>query len=168
MAVWIFEILIYLFLLKKALNLYSAIGNCARICKSQFIWHYRDYCAVLNTWQKFLNSTSVSLSMSVSVSMSMSISVCCQLRFHFHVRFRFLVCFCVRVTLNMAVWLFMLHMATLLSVPKAHARCRGNLKGFVHERGWVKSVENLSASLLKRDLSNDTTFSQTYLTGQSF
>ncbi len=39
--------------------------------------------------------------------------------------------------------------------------------GLLHEKGWVKSAENFSASLSKRDLSNDTTFSQTNLAGQS-
>jgi hypothetical protein len=46
-------------------------------------------------------------------------------------------------------------------------RWRGNLKGLSLERGWTKLAENLGASTLKRDLSVDTTFSQTNLAGQS-
>jgi hypothetical protein len=40
-------------------------------------------------------------------------------------------------------------------------------KGLSYKRGWLKSSDNLSASPFKRDLSNDTTFSQTNLAGQS-
>jgi hypothetical protein len=46
-------------------------------------------------------------------------------------------------------------------------RWRGNLKGLSLERGWTKLAENLGASTLKRDLSDDTTLSQTNLAGQS-
>jgi hypothetical protein len=46
-------------------------------------------------------------------------------------------------------------------------RWRGNLKGRSLERGWTKLAKNLGASLFKRDLSIDTTFSQTNLAGQS-
>ncbi len=42
-----------------------------------------------------------------------------------------------------------------------------NLKGLSYERGWLKSAYNLGASPFKRDLSNDTTFSQTDIAGQS-
>jgi hypothetical protein len=41
------------------------------------------------------------------------------------------------------------------------------LKGLSLERRWTKSAENLGASPFKRDLSIDTTFSQTNLAGQS-
>jgi hypothetical protein len=41
------------------------------------------------------------------------------------------------------------------------------LKGLPHERGWVKSAENLGASPFKRDLSIETTFRQVHLAGQS-
>jgi hypothetical protein len=43
----------------------------------------------------------------------------------------------------------------------------GNLKGLSLERGYTKSAENLGASPLKRDLSVESTFSQTNLAGQS-
>jgi hypothetical protein len=45
----------------------------------------------------------------------------------------------------------------------------GKLKGplILYKRGELKSAENLGASPFKRDLSNDTTFSQTNLAGQS-
>jgi hypothetical protein len=43
----------------------------------------------------------------------------------------------------------------------------GNLKGLSYERGWLKSANSLGASSFKKDLSNDTTFSQTNLAGQS-
>jgi hypothetical protein len=41
------------------------------------------------------------------------------------------------------------------------------LKGLSHERGWIKSAENLGASPFKSDLLIDTTFSQINLAGQS-
>jgi hypothetical protein len=42
------------------------------------------------------------------------------------------------------------------------------LKGpLIYERGCLKSADNLGASPFKRDLSNDTTFSQTDLAGHS-
>jgi hypothetical protein len=31
--------------------------------------------------------------------------------------------------------------ALILTIPKAHMRWRGNLKGFLHERGWVKFAD---------------------------
>jgi hypothetical protein len=43
-----------------------------------------------------------------------------------------------------------------------------HLKGLSHESGWLKSVATLGASPFKIDLSNDTTFSQTNLAGESF
>jgi hypothetical protein len=52
-------------------------------------------------------------------------------------------------------------------IPKDRRRWRGNLKGLLHESGRVKSAENLGAPPFKRDISNDTTFSQTNLAGQS-
>jgi hypothetical protein len=58
-------------------------------------------------------------------------------------------------------------MVIMLLIPKDPTRWRGNLKGLPHERGWVKSAENLGASPFKRDLSFDTTFSQVHLAGQS-
>jgi hypothetical protein len=51
----------------------------------------------------------------------------------------------------------MSNMAIILSMPKGYRRRHGNFKGLSHERGWVKSVENLSDSPFKRDLSIDTT-----------
>jgi hypothetical protein len=41
------------------------------------------------------------------------------------------------------------------------------LKGPLIKRGWLKSANNLGTSPFKRDLSNDTTYSQTNLAGQS-
>jgi hypothetical protein len=61
----------------------------------------------------------------------------------------------------------MADMAIILSISKGPTRWRGNLKGLSHERGWLKSAENLGAFPFKRDLSNDTTFSQRNLAGQS-
>jgi hypothetical protein len=61
----------------------------------------------------------------------------------------------------------MADMAIILSISKGPTRWRGNLKGLSFERGWLKSVDNLGASPFKRELSNDTTFSQTNLAGQS-
>jgi hypothetical protein len=61
----------------------------------------------------------------------------------------------------------MADMAIILPIPKGPTRWRGNLKGLSCERGLLKSVENLGASPFKRDLWNDTTFSQTNLAGQS-
>ncbi len=61
----------------------------------------------------------------------------------------------------------MADMAIILPIPKGPTRWRGNLKGLSYERGLLKSPENLGASPFKRDLSNDTTFSQTNLAGQS-
>ncbi len=61
----------------------------------------------------------------------------------------------------------MADMAIILPIPKGPARWRGNLKGLSYERGLLKSADNLGASPFKRDLSNDTTFSQTDLAGQS-
>ncbi len=58
-------------------------------------------------------------------------------------------------------------MAIILSIPKGPTKWRWNLKGLSYERGWLKSADNLGASPFKRDLSNDTTFSQTNLAGQS-
>ncbi len=44
----------------------------------------------------------------------------------------------------------------------------GKLKGAFYKRDdWLKSAENLGASLFKWNLSNDTTSSQTILAGQS-
>ncbi len=57
--------------------------------------------------------------------------------------------------------------AIILSIPKGPTRWRGNLKGLSYERGWLKSADNLVASPFKRYISNDTTFSQTNLAGQS-
>jgi hypothetical protein len=56
--------------------------------------------------------------------------------------------------------------AIIQLIPKALARWHRNLKGLSHGRGWVKKTENLGASSFKRDLSNETTFSQTNLAGQ--
>jgi hypothetical protein len=58
-------------------------------------------------------------------------------------------------------------MAIIQLISKARMRWRRNLKGLSHEKRWTKSAENLGASTLKRDLSVDTTFSQTNLAGQS-
>jgi hypothetical protein len=58
-------------------------------------------------------------------------------------------------------------MAIILSIPKGSTRWRGSLKGLSYERGLIKSVENLGVSSFKRDLSIETTFSQTNLAGQS-
>ncbi len=57
-------------------------------------------------------------------------------------------------------------MAIILPIPKGPMRWRGKLKGLSYER-WLKSADNLGASHFKRDLLNDTTFSQTNLAGQS-
>jgi hypothetical protein len=51
-------------------------------------------------------------------------------------------------------------MAIRLFIPNVHTRRRGNLKGLSHERGWIKSAENLGASPYKRDLLINTTFIQ--------
>jgi hypothetical protein len=61
----------------------------------------------------------------------------------------------------------MADMAIILPIPKCLMRWRGNLKGLSYERGLFQSAENLSASSFKGDLSNDITFSQTNLAGQS-
>jgi hypothetical protein len=61
----------------------------------------------------------------------------------------------------------MVDMAIILPIPKGPTRWRGNLKGLSYERGLLKSVENLGTSPFKRDLLNDTTFSETNLAGQS-
>ncbi len=61
----------------------------------------------------------------------------------------------------------MADMAIILPIPKGPMRWRGKLKGLSFERGWSKSADNLGASHFKKDLSNDTTFSQTNLAGQS-
>jgi hypothetical protein len=61
----------------------------------------------------------------------------------------------------------MTDMAIILTIPKDPTRWRGNLKGLPYERGWLKWADNLGASPFKRDISNDTTFSQTNLAGQS-
>ncbi len=58
-------------------------------------------------------------------------------------------------------------MTSILLIPKSPTRWRGNLKGLLNERGWLKPTDNLGASPFKKDLSNDTTFSQTNLAGQS-
>ncbi len=42
---------------------------------------------------------------------------------------------------------------TILPIPKASTRWCRNWKALLHERGWVKSAENLSTSPFKRDLS---------------
>jgi hypothetical protein len=67
----------------------------------------------------------------------------------------------------MALRTFLSDVAIIQLISKARMRWRGNLKGLSHERRWTKSAENLGASTLKRDLSLDTTFSQTNLAGQS-
>ncbi len=61
----------------------------------------------------------------------------------------------------------MADMAIILPIPKGPMRWCGNLKGLSYERGWSKSADNLDTSPFKRDLSNDTTFRQTNLAGQS-
>ncbi len=61
----------------------------------------------------------------------------------------------------------MADMAIILLISKGPMKWRGNLKGLSYEKGWLKSADNLGASPFKRDLSNDTTFSQTNLAGQS-
>ncbi len=61
----------------------------------------------------------------------------------------------------------MANMAIILSIPNGPTRWHWNLKGLSYERGWLNSADNLGASPFKRDLSNDTTFSQTNLAGQS-
>ncbi len=61
----------------------------------------------------------------------------------------------------------MADMAIILLIPKGPMRWGRNLKGFSYERGLLKSAENLGASPFKIELSNDTTFSQTNLAGQS-
>jgi hypothetical protein len=43
-------------------------------------------------------------------------------------------------------------------IPEVSTRWHGNLMGLFHERGWLKSGENIGVSPCKRDLSNDTTF----------
>jgi hypothetical protein len=58
-------------------------------------------------------------------------------------------------------------MAIILLIAKACTRWRRNLKGLFTREMMVKCAENLGASLFKRDLSNDTTSSQTNLAGQS-
>ncbi len=83
----------------------------------------------------------------------------CIVRFRFHVRF------CIPVNLNIALWIFMTDMAIILLISEAPTRLRRSLKGLFHEKGWVKSAENLGASPFNRALSNYTTFSQTNLAG---
>ncbi len=46
----------------KALKVYSAVGNCFMMCERRSIQRYRDYCTIINTWQKFHNSMSISVS----------------------------------------------------------------------------------------------------------
>jgi hypothetical protein len=46
----------------------------------------------------------------------------------------------------------MFDIAFLLSIPKAWRRWRGNLKGLLHERGWVKYAKNLGASPPLREI----------------
>jgi hypothetical protein len=69
--------------------------------------------------------------------------------------------------LNTALQIFIADIAIIKLISKACTRWRGNLKGLSHKREWTKSAEILGASPLKRDLSVDTTFSQTNLAGQS-
>ncbi len=152
-----------------ALQVYSAIGNCAMIFQRHSIWRYRDNCAICNTKQKFANS------MSISVSVAMSMSMYCQFPFPFQCPFPFpfpcpflFPCsFPCCLNLNMALWIFIADTAIILSIPKGPTRWRRNLKGLSYERGWLKLADNLGATPFKRDLSNDTTFSQRNLAGQS-
>jgi hypothetical protein len=74
---------------------------------------------------------------------------------------------CVHVNLNMALRIFMSDIAIILSIPKRRMRWRGILKGLSHERGWVKSAENLGTSRCKKVPSIDTTFRQAHMAGQS-
>jgi hypothetical protein len=119
----------------------------AKVC--QFHVHVR----VLSSVHVHVLSVSVSISMAVSVftslSVFMSISVLFQFKYGAMNIYGRPGNYCI------------------LPIPKGPTRWRGNLKGLQHERGWLKSADNLGASPFKRDLSNDTTFSQTNLAGQS-
>jgi hypothetical protein len=96
---------------------------------------------------------SVSMSMSVSVSVSVS----------------------VFLYLSVYVSMSIKYSATNIFVqdPDYSVNFQGpykvaqKLKGLSLERGWTKSAEILGASHLKRDLSVDTTFSQTNIANQS-
>jgi hypothetical protein len=55
----------------------------------------------------------------------------------------------------------------ILSISKVRLRWRGNLKRLSHEKGWIKSAENIVASHFKSVLSIDATFSQAHRAGQS-
>ncbi len=82
------------------------------------------------------------------------------MRAHFHVfvlvpvHVCALVCVlvCVGINLlNMALRVFMSDMAIMLLIPKDPTIWRENSKDLPHERGCVKSAENLSASPFKRE-----------------
>jgi hypothetical protein len=67
----------------------------------------------------------------------------------------------------MALKIYMSDMAITLLISKACMRWRRNLKGLFTRVMMVEIAENLGPSPFKRDLSNDTTSSQTNPTGQS-
>jgi hypothetical protein len=104
----------------------------------------------------------MSVSVSVYLSVFLSVPVCVPVHVLFRVR--------VHVNLN-TVWRYEYLSPTwqlcILSIPKGSTRWCKNLKGLSYERGLLKSAENLGASSFKRDLSIETTFSQTNLAGQS-
>jgi hypothetical protein len=56
-------------------------------------------------------------------------------------------------------------MAIILSIPEAYTEWLEKLKGLSHEKGLVKSAENISTSPFNEDQSIHTTFSQIHLAG---
>jgi hypothetical protein len=137
-------------------------GNCAVIFQRQSVWCYIGTIAPYEIHSK--SSSIPCPCMWPGPCPCLCIVSFC---FLFHIRFRFHVHFHVCFNINMALGMFISNMAIILLIPKGPTRCCGKLKGLLVERGWLKSADNLGASPFKRDLLNDTTFSQTNLDGQS-
>ncbi len=94
-----------------------------------------------------VHELSVSVSVSMSASVSMSVSVLFQFKYG-------------------AMNIYGRYGNYIINFQGSY-EWRGNLKGLSYERGWLKSADDLGASPFKRDLLNDTTFSQRNLAGQS-
>ncbi len=69
------------------------------------------------------------------------------------------------VHISTALWIFVSDMAIILSIPEAYTEWLEKLKGLSHEKGLVKSAENISTSPFNEDQSIHTTFSQIHLAG---